>query len=159
MPRGRPWWPPRGVTRAGQALPVPLASSATWRIPSPPVEAYRPLLRVPLTGAVGQAVVSGSGAARVAIGPQALGTRWYPGKVDLSTSTGVNDASTVTLYAGTVALANLIGGTSYLGGGDTIGINGMYLDPGDLLIAVWAGGNPGDNATMRVTGSQVVMVA
>lgn len=159
MARGRSWWPPWGAARPAGALPAPLASSATWRIPSPPVEAYRPLLRVPLTGAVGQAVVSGSGAATVRIGPQALGTRWYPDKVDLTTSTGVNDSSTVTLYAGTVALANLIGGTSYLGGGDTIGISGMYLDPGDLLIAMWTGGNPGDNATMRVTGSQVVMVA
>ena len=49
-------------------------------------------------------------------------------------------------------------GQSYLGGGDTFGLSGEMLQPGEFVTAVWAGGHPGDTATLRVTGDQVVMV-
>jgi len=32
------------------------------------------------------------------------------------------------------------------------------MQPGDLLIAVWTGGNPGDWASMAVIGDQEVAV-
>lgn len=152
-------WRPRGMTIPGQALPVPYASSASWRIPSTPIEAYRPLLRVPITDGVGQATVSGAGAATVALGPQSLGTTWYPVKVDIATSSGAADVSTLQLFLGTVALANLIASTSYSAGGDSFGLSGSVMTPGDYLIGVWSGANPGDTATMRITGHRIVMVA
>lgn len=151
-------WRPFGLTRPAQALPVPYASSATWRIPSTPPELYRPLLRVPLTDGVGQAVVSG-GTATVTVGPQGLGTRWYPVKVDIATSSGPADTSTLQLFLGTTALANLIASTSYTAGGDTFGLSGSIMDPGDYLIGVWSGAHNGDVATMRITGHRIAMVA
>lgn len=151
-------WRPPGLTRPAQTLPVPYASSATWRIPSPRIELYRPLLRVPITDGVGQATVAG-GTATVTIGPQGLGTRWYPVKVDIATSSGANDSSTLQLFLGTTALANLIASTSYAAGGDTFGLSGSIMDPGDYLIGVWSGANNGDVATMRITGHRIVMVA
>lgn len=151
-------WRPPGLTRPAQALPVPYASSATWRIPSTPVEFYRPLLRVPLTDGVGQAVVSG-GTATVTVGPQGLGTRWYPVKVDIATSSGPADTSTLQLFLGTTALANLIASTSYTAGGDTFGLSGSIMDPGDYLIGVWSGAHNGDVATLRITGHRIAMVA
>lgn len=151
-------WRPRGLTRPAGTLPAPLASTASWRIPSTPIERYRPLLRSPMVGVVGQAVIVG-GAATVQLGPQGVGTRWYPVQGIITTSTGVNDASTCQLYMGTVAVANLIGATSYAGGGDTFGLSGHMMQPGDYLIAVWSGGNNGDTATLRVTGDQVAMVS
>lgn len=151
-------WRPVPATPA-QHWRHPFGGTASWRIPSTPIERYRPLLRTPLVGAVGQAAVSGAGAATVTIGPQGLGTRWYPVQAVITTSSGAADASTCQLFIGTVALANLIGGTSYAGGGDTIGLAGADLQPGDYLIAVWAGGHPGDNATLRLTGSQIAMVS
>jgi len=149
---------PRGMTTPAQSLPVPLASSATWRIPSPGVERYRPLARVPLYSAIGQATVTGAGAATVTVGPTGVGTRWYPVKADITTTSGTTDASTCALYVGVISLATQIGGTSYAGGGDTFGLAGHMLQPGDFLIAVWAGGKPGDTATLRITGDQVAMV-
>lgn len=137
----------------------PYTGTASWRILSTPIDRYRPLLRTPLVGVVGQAVVSGAGAATVQLGPQGIGTRWYPVQAVITTSSGANDASTCQLFMGTVALANLIGATSYAGGGDTFGLGGATMQPGDYVIAVWAGGNPGDNATLRLVGDQVAMVS
>lgn len=153
----------RRAWRPEPAIPAqhwrhPFGGTASWRIPSTRIELYRPLLRSPLVGVVGQALVVG-GAATVTIGPQGLGTRWYPVQAIITTTSGANDASTCQLFMGTVALANLIGGTSYAGGGDTFGLSGTAMQPGDYLIAVWAGGNNGDTATLRVSGDQVTMVA
>jgi len=146
------------MARPAGTLPTPVASSATWRIPSTPVELYRPLLKVPITDGVGQAVVAG-GTATVTIGPQGLGTRWYPVKVDIATTSGAADTSTLQLFLGTTALANLIASTSYSAGGDSFGLAGSVMDPGDYLIGVWSGANNGDTATMRITGHRVAMVA
>jgi hypothetical protein len=115
---------------------------------------------VPIHGeGTGQAVVSGAGAATVIVNPQGVGTHWYPVKADISTTSGAADASTCQLFLGAQSVQTQIGGQSYAGGGDTFGLGGHVLTPGDLLIAVWAGGNPGDIATLRVTGDQVVMIA
>jgi hypothetical protein len=154
----RPWWIPPGMATPGQALPN--TGGVSHRIRSTPIERYRPLIRVPIHGeGTGRAVVNAQGAATVTVNPQGLGTKWYPVKADISTTSGVNDASTCALFIGAQSVATQIGGTSYAGGGDTFGLAGHILAPGDLLIAVWAGGNPGDIATLRITGDQVVMVA
>lgn len=152
----RLWHP--APARPAQHWRAPFTGTASWRIPSTPPERYRPLLRTPLVGAVGQALVAG-GTATVQLGPQGLGCRWYPVQAVITTSSGVNDTSTCQLFMGTTALANLIASTSYLGGGDTFGISGADMQPGDYLIAVWSGANNGDTATLRITGSQVAMVA
>lgn len=142
------------------AQALPNTGGVSYRIPVMPVERYRPLIRVPIHGeGTGQAVVNALGAAVVTVNPQGLGTKWYPVKADISTTSGVNDASTCQLFLGAQSVNTQIGGQSYAGGGDTFGLAGHILAPGDLLIAVWAGGNPGDIATLRVTGTQVVMTA
>jgi len=149
---------PRGMAIPAQSLPN--TGGVSYRIPVIPIERYRPLVRVPIHGeGTGQAVVDGTGAATVRVSPQGLGTHWYPVKADISTTSGVNDASTCQLFLGAQSVQTQIGGTSYAGGGDTFGLAGHVLTPGDLLIAVWAGGKPGDIATLRVTGDQVVMIA
>lgn len=149
---------PAGLHIPAQALPN--LGGASHRIPVIPIERYRPLIRVPIHGeGTAQAIVNGAGAAVVTVNPQGLGTRWYPVKADITTTTGVNDASTCQLFLGAQSVATQIGGTSFSGGGDTFGLAGHVLGPGDLLIAVWAGGHPGDIATLRITGDQVVMVA
>lgn len=102
----------------------------------------------------GQAFITGSGAATVQVGPQGLGTRWQLQQVVNATTTGPNDASTVTFYVGAIAVANMIGGQSYAGGGDTVGLAGLELQTGEFLIAVWAGGHTGDAATIRLSGTE-----
>jgi hypothetical protein len=133
---------------------------SVYRIRVPSVVQFRPLHRAPIrvSEGTGQATVLAGGGATVQLGPAGVGTVWYPQKVDITTTSGAADTSTCQLFKGAVSLATQIGGTSYAGGGDTFGLSGEELTPGDLLIAVWAGAKPGDTATMRVTGFQVAMV-
>lgn len=119
-----------------------------------PQQAFtRVLSGIPLTGGQGQAVVNGAGVAQVSVGPQGLGTTWYPSQCVVSTSTGANDVSTCAVYLGSQALQNLQGGQSYAGGGDTIGLSVTSMTPGDLLIAVWESAVPGAIAAVNVQGT------
>lgn len=132
----------------------PLGSGAR-RIVVVPVQRFTTAISgVPLAGGQRRITVNGAGAAQLSAGPQGWGTVWYPSSVVISTTTGAADASTAACYIGSIAAANLQGGQSYAGGGDTIGLSVVSMTPGDLLIVVWAGAAPGDTATMNVIGTQ-----
>ena len=119
-----------------------------------PIEHFvRQISGVPLTGGQAQTVVNGAGVATCRVGPQGLGTVWYPSQCTVSTSTGAADASTVAVYLGSQAQQNLQGGQSYAGGGDTIGLSVVSMTPGDLLIAVWSGAVSGATAVINVLGT------
>lgn len=133
------------------------SGSGAMRIRVVPQQRFTlPITGVTLTGGQKRITVNGAGAATLAVGPQGLGTKWYPSSVIISTTTGAADSSTAACYIGSVALANLQGGQSYAGGGDTIGLSVQQMTPGDLLIVVWAGAVPGAIATMNVVGTQDV---
>lgn len=138
--------------RAGGWLAAPRTTIAI-RPAAVPIHHYRTRHRGPIrSDGTGQGVISAGGAATVQVGPQGLGTIWELQQAVVTTSTGPNDASLVTLYAGSIAIANMIGGQSYAGGGDTIGLAGLQLQTGEFLIAVWQGGHTGDAATIRLSG-------
>lgn len=118
---------------------------------------YADQLRVPLNDAIGQALVTVDGDAIVELGPAGVGSRWYPSAVQVTTSTGPTDLSEVVLYKNIVGPTYIVGQTLQ-GGGDTIGLTAP-MQTGDLLLAVWSGGNPGDLATCQVIGDQVVLTA
>ena len=126
---------------------IPMARPATIG-----VEQYARRVRSPLTGGYGTATVSASGAATVTLGPQGVGTVWYPQQCAIATTTGANDASTCSLFVGPLGLLTLIGSQSYAGGGDSIGLAVPALFPGYFLVAVWTGGNTGDLAALTVYG-------
>lgn len=120
----------------------------------PPVTAYGQVLSsVPLTGGQATVTVQGDGSAQAAIGPQALGTVWYPAQATLVTTSGANDVSTAQIFLGSVNVPNNMVGQSYAGGQDTIGLAVPALAPGQLLICVWAGAHPGDQATINIIGT------
>ncbi|HEY1672513.1 MAG TPA: hypothetical protein VGG50_07335 [Streptosporangiaceae bacterium] len=120
----------------------------------PPVGRYSQVTRgVPLTGGQGTAKVSSGGTATVSIGPQGLGTVWYPAAANLATTTGAADNSTCIVYLGPAPIAVNQQGQSYSGGGDTIGLSVPSLTPGALLTAVWSGGHAGDTATLNIVGT------
>lgn len=150
------------------AVPWPLSSPGSWRpgwngtgqqrTQQVPMSAFtKSMSGVPLTGGQAETIVSGGGSATVKIGPQGLGTTWYPQQVTVATTTGAADTSTAAAYIGSVALANLQGGQSYAGGGDVIPLGIAQMTPGDLLWVVWTGGNPGDVATINVIGTADVL--
>ena len=122
------------------------------RPPATPIHHYRTRHSGPIRNdGTRQGVIVG-GTVQVQVGPQGLGTVWELQQAAVTTTTGPNDASLVTLYAGPVSIANMIGGQSYSGGGDTIGLTGLKIQTGEFLIAVWTLGHNGDAATIRLSG-------
>jgi hypothetical protein len=152
---------PRGLHRyAGATGGNPALWRPGWRgtgrqpIRRVRIEAFtRRIQSVPLTGGQAQATVTAAGAAQCSTGPAGLGTVWYPAQATISTTTGAADNSTCQIFLGALGVNNLLVGQSYAGGGDTVALAVPSMTPGDLLIAVWAGGNPGDHATMNVVGT------
>lgn len=122
-----------------------------------PLRNYDARVTTPIDDGTGQATVAG-GAATVKVGPGGFGVRWYPAQAVINTTTGANDASTCQLFKGVISAASQIGAQSYAGGGDTIGLAGMELQPGEFIFAVWAGAVNGDVATLRVLGDKSSLV-
>src|SRR5215469_9035195 len=124
---------------------------------SHPVFQYTQPVQTNIANGYGTALVGASSAATVTVGPQGLGTVWYPQSAAIATTTGPNDASTCQLYIGPIGLLQLISGTSYAGGGDSIGLSVPPVTPGYFIVAVWAGAKPGDIASLAVYGSQTAL--
>lgn len=136
-----------GSQHKALGAPVPLRRPGTI-----PVQAYGQTRRTPLTGGYGAVLVAADGTATVSVGPQGLGTVWYPQSAAIATTLGAADTSTCTLYLGPLGLETQIGGQSYAGGGDSIGVAVPPLWPGYFLWAVWAGATAGNLASLAVYG-------
>ena len=118
-----------------------------------PMGDYRRQVRTPIAGGYGSVIVAG-GTATVKVGPMGVGTVWYPQAAAIATTTGANDTSTCALYVGPLGLQTQLGGQSYAGGGDSIGLAVPPLWNGYFLWAVWSGATNGDLATLTVYGEQ-----
>jgi hypothetical protein len=118
-----------------------------------PVEAYtRKIQGVDLTGGQVLGTVPASGKLTLSVGPQGLGTVWYPAQVTLSTTTGALDVSTALCYLGVQGVLNQLVGTVYTGNG-TVALAIPSMAPGQLLIVQWTGAHPGDQAAANMTGT------
>jgi hypothetical protein len=145
-------WPRGAVVRAGSMV------RRTVLPRSVPVHRFGRLERKAIHDGTGQATISGAGTATVRVGPQHWGETWYPASADIATTSGINDASSCQFYLGVISAATQIGGQSYAGGGDTMSWSARPVQFGEQVFAVWSGGNPGDIATMRVTGDADVII-
>jgi hypothetical protein len=88
----------------------------------------------------------------LAVGPQGLGTAWYPAQVTLSTTTGVLDSSTATVYLGVGGVpTNQVG--SVFSGNGVAALAVPPLQAGDFLFVTWVNGHLGDVASMNVIGT------
>ena len=119
---------------------------------SVPVDAYRGRIRTPIPSGYAAVTIASDGTATAYVGPQGLGTVWYPQAAAIATSTGASDTSTCTIYVGPEGLQTQVGGQSYAGGGDTIGLAVPPLWNGYFVWAKWAGGTAGALATLTVYG-------
>jgi hypothetical protein len=122
-----------------------------------PQASYTQTVTTPLSRST-QGLINGAGVATVAIGPAGVGNRWYPLTATFSTTTGPSDGSVAHLYAGFVSEQTLLNGQGYHGGGDSAGLAVPVMTPGDLIVAQWTGGNPGDIAQLTVIGTQDALV-
>lgn len=144
-------WPP--------GMRVPAGTHADRRVLPRhiPLRNYADRVTTPIDDGIGQATVAG-GTATVKVGPSGFGVRWYPAQAVINTTTGANDPSTCQLFKGVISAASQIGAQSYAGGGDTIGLAGLDLQPGEFIIAVWSGATNGDTATLRVLGDKSSLI-
>jgi hypothetical protein len=108
---------------------------------------------VPLN-ASGSVTLNGSGNGQVALGPSLPGTAWYPTGASVIVSSS-GSVPTLKLYLGSVGQSNFIGG-SYTGNNDTASVSAITLYPGQVIIAVWAGGDSGATATVVLTGTMTI---
>lgn len=143
---------PAGSSRAARYVIRKLARPRVT-----PIEWYTSRTRVPIDQGSASAVVTAAGTARVQVGPQGLGTRWYPVMVGIASSTGAADVSTMQLFLGTASFNTLTGAQSYNGGGDSAGLNGVELYPGQYLIGVWSGAVPGAVVSLNVQGDMTAL--
>jgi hypothetical protein len=151
-----PWIHPQ--TAQGQASFLRFrpgyAGSGMQRVARPAVGAYaQRITGVPLTGGQVTGVISAAGTAKLSVGPQALGSVWYPASLSLSTTSGTADTSTALAFLGATGISNLQAGQSYSAGADTIALAVPPLTPGALIIVQWSGGKPGDSCTVNVIGT------
>lgn len=126
---------------------------------SVPQQFYTERRRTVITAGYGSALVPASGIVTVTVGPQGVGTIWYPQQWAIATTTGANDASTCTIYHGPIGLQTLVIGQSYAGGGDSGGMAVPPMWPGYFVVAVWSGAKQGDLASLTVYGQMDVLVA
>lgn len=107
---------------------------------------------VPLTGGQAQAAVPASGSLTLSVGPQGLGSVWYPLSVTISTTTGPLDASTALVYLGAQGVPIALQGTVYTGNG-TVSLAIPSMAPGQVVIVSWTGAKPGDTAALNIVGT------
>jgi len=107
----------------------------------------------PTTGAVYTGILpSGSTGLTLTVGPQGLGTVWYPAQVTLSTTTGALDTSVALVWVGSQGVPSLLVGTVYSGNG-TVALAVPPMSPGQVLITTWTGGHAGDAAAVNMIGT------
>jgi hypothetical protein len=105
-------------------------------------------------GAVYSAVISSQALPlTLQVGPQGLGTTWYPAQMTLSTTTGALDTSTALVYLGSGGVPTTLVATVFTGNG-TAALAVPPMQPGDYLIVTWSNGHPGDTASFNTIGTQ-----
>lgn len=100
-------------------------------------------------------VLNAQGNGTASCGPALPGVSWQPTSIAVSASTNNSEAQ-CNVYLGLSAQAgSLLGATSTGSTGDSTDCS-QTVWPGQSLIAVWAGGDPGATATMSVFGTRTV---
>ena len=149
-----PLWPAGLHQQNGTQITRGQRSYAISRIP---VEAYgRVVHGVPLGDGQGQATISAAGTASVVLGPQGIGTVWYPAAVAVTTTTGVLDTSACASYvgAGTSPIGANYQATIFPAGQGTLALAVPPVPVGSYVVAELTSGHSGDRFTVNVIGAK-----
>ena len=149
-----PFWP-RGLHI--QTGTQPRRGAVQHPIRRTPLYAYgQRITGVPLSDGQGQAVVSAAGTATVSLGPQGVGTVWYPASVTVATTTGVLDTSSCDVYAGpgSVLIATSLIGTIFPAGRGVLALAVPAMPVGYFITCVLTGGKTGDVFSVNITGAK-----
>jgi hypothetical protein len=97
--------------------------------------------------------VNGNGI--VSLGPQFVREHWQPGAAYVSVTTNVLEASCEIFLGSNIVSSTGLAQTSKGSTGATCSLSGD-MPTGYQIWAVWAGGDPGSQATLRVTGTRTI---
>lgn len=152
MPYGRgPFWVPRTIPAGGWR--APWTPRRVLHAPAP-VETFTRRVRAVLDQSAA-VVLNAGGAGFVQLAPDGL-VVWYVHQWHVATTSGPTDHSAAFGYRSAVVPHRQLFETSQ-GGGDG-GTFDCELRPGDTLAVIWSGGNPGDTATLNISGHLVAML-
>lgn len=96
---------------------------------------------------------NGNGIAQV--GPRIVREHWNPTNVAVSATSFTKDAQCNVYLGTTITAAQLVLSTTTGSSGDSSGASGIDMQPGQLLIAQWKGGDVGATATLHVNGTRL----
>lgn len=135
--------------RSGNSLRISPAASPI--VPVSISSYQRKITGVPLTG--GQAVAKAGGTTlTLSVGPQGLGTVWYPTQITVSTSIGPLDTAVALVYLGPAQQPNTLQFTIYTGNG-TGSLAIPSMTPGQTIAVAWTGLTAGETCSVNVTGT------
>jgi len=148
-------WHPQAVRNGNKMRDLPGRNgSGMQRMHAVPIQAYRGKIQgVPLSGGQVQGQVPAGGALTLSVGPQGLGTVWYPAQATISTTTGPLDTSTCKIYLGSQGVPATLVATVFPGGAGTAALAIPDMTPGQVLIFTWTGAQPGDTAGANIVGT------
>jgi hypothetical protein len=146
---------PQAVRNGNQLANMPgRGGSGMQPMTRVPIGAYRGKFSgVTLSGGQVQAAIPAGGGLTLSVGPQGIGTVWYPASATVSTTTGPLDTSTCRVYLGAQGVPTNLLATVFTGNG-TVAIAVPPMTPGQVLIFIWSGGHPADIAAANIVGTQ-----
>ena len=95
-----------------------------------------------------------NGNGQVTLGPSIPGIIWYPVGASCIVSSD-NSTPVFQVFQDAIGQSNFQGG-SQTGNNDTASLSAITLYPGQTLIGVWTGGDPGATASFNLTGTMQI---
>jgi hypothetical protein len=101
-----------------------------------------------------QVTLDGSGNGKVSLGPSLVRQHWQVNGVGVNCSTNVNEAQCSVFVGVPGGLFAQFYGQTFTGStGDTCGMGDLDIQPGQVITAVWQGGDPGATGFMNIFGT------
>lgn len=101
-------------------------------------------------------VLDSGGNGTASTGPAVPGTVWNPAVVSVKASSNAKEAQCSIYAGGGVSAAEFQDGTTWGSTGDSTSNVPGPVYPGQVITAVWTGGDPGATATVSITGTRGV---
>lgn len=102
-----------------------------------------------------QIVLDASGNGAVTIGPSYSYQIWKPTQINVLVSSNQKEPVFKYYRGSSIGLTNYLGGT-YTGSNDQSDISGQILQPGEVFLCVWTGGDPGALASVGLNGTKEI---
>jgi hypothetical protein len=100
-----------------------------------------------------QITLDGSGNGAVTIGPTYSYQTWTPSQINVQVTSNLSEPVFKYYRGASIGNTNYLGGT-YTGSNDQSVVSGQILQPGEVFLCVWTGGDPGAVASVNLNGTK-----